>query len=126
MMNAYKNQVYAGVYRPTSGRLTTDWGPEALPLSELSNRLTENSYFCLGDGLKTYKEILSSETLAMLCPPQDDQLNHTSAKSLIQLFIQDSDQSRNPVWTELNPLYLRASEAEEKLQAGLLKPVEQL
>lgn len=45
------------------------------------------------------------------------------SESLIQLLMSDFKKSGFLAWKDILPLYIRASEAEEKLRKGLLKPI---
>tara|TARA_B100000749_G_scaffold122825_1_gene93976 strand:- start:230436 stop:231176 length:741 start_codon:yes stop_codon:yes gene_type:complete len=124
LVNAYKNQVYAAAYK--SETLELQWGPEALPLDQLESRLSEEKYFALGDGLEVYREDFCEKVRQKINLSNESLIQYPNAAELTQLHLKQQDFSQNCRWTDLNPLYLRASEAEEKLQAGLLKPVEEL
>lgn len=45
------------------------------------------------------------------------------SESLIQLLMSDFKKSKFISWKDVLPLYIRASEAEEKMRKGLLKPI---
>lgn len=47
----------------------------------------------------------------------------TEAQDLLGVLSQSDDKQRFFSWQEVKPLYIRASEAEEKLRKGLLKPL---
>lgn len=47
----------------------------------------------------------------------------TEARDLLGVLGQSDDKQRFFSWREVKPLYIRASEAEEKLRKGLLKPL---
>jgi tRNA threonylcarbamoyladenosine biosynthesis protein TsaB len=66
-------------------------------------------------GLKS----LSSRTKAPILHPSD----LPRAETLAEMIAQDSTESHFLPWKRLLPLYIRPSEAEEKLRKGLLKPL---
>ena len=125
LSNAYKNQIYAGLYQFENETLSTVWGPEVLHLEDLAKKLP-GKCFCLGDGYATYASLFDDNVKEKLVLPEDDQFNFPQAEGLIFIHNMRQDKSHKRQWSDLYPLYLRASEAEEKLQAGLLKPVEEL
>ncbi len=47
----------------------------------------------------------------------------TEAGDMLPLLARSDDRRRFFSWSEIKPLYVRASEAEEKLKKGLLKPI---
>lgn len=124
LVNAYKNQVYASAF--SSSDLQPLWGPVAIELDQINEQLTEPNYLGLGDGFAVYAETLSTEVRQKVELLEDNELHYPNARGLIQLHLNTQDDGQKRRWSDLNPLYLRASEAEEKLQAGLLKPVEEL
>jgi len=105
----------------------------------LATKAVQNFYYAAG-----YERIASSviETVAPQSMVQSEielhSKNHTkvliegtenglvaetTAKNLVQLLAMESGIRHFSPWSEVKPLYIRGSEAEEKLKRGLLKPL---
>jgi len=119
LLNAYRNMVYISGYRRSlSGQVDAFIAPQALRPDQVVALVPSDSIL-LGDGWTAYQDhwpqtIRSSiETSTSVYP---------SAKDFSELLRRgDPDISQLP-WNELKALYIRASEAEEKLRGGALRP----
>ena len=120
--NAFKNMVFASHFKYLESGLTLSRGPSALTLREFESWVT-GPMSILGDAYELYGTAWSQEVRDKLTPIESGP-THVDARCLAlsraELFLKPSS------WKDAIPLYLRGSEAEEKLKAGLLKPVEEI
>ncbi|MBX3040463.1 MAG: tRNA (adenosine(37)-N6)-threonylcarbamoyltransferase complex dimerization subunit type 1 TsaB [Bdellovibrionaceae bacterium] len=120
VLNAFKNMVYYGIYQLRSGHPEVLCPPTAATVSELLP-LIDRPMFVLGEGFDLYKSDFF---------PAFERLEHLSEASpyprpstLGRLAENEAKNGRVLSWNDFLPLYLRASEAEEKLRGSLFKPV---
>lgn len=121
MTNAFKNMVYASLFEDGQEVLP----PSALTLDELEPHLSSPTVV-VGDGYEVFKPYLSNRLKEVLIrrPGLED---HPSAKTACELAVNNSQLGvQRMSWNQLKPLYIRASEAEEKLRDGLLKPLPEM
>ncbi|MBX3020394.1 MAG: tRNA (adenosine(37)-N6)-threonylcarbamoyltransferase complex dimerization subunit type 1 TsaB [Bdellovibrionales bacterium] len=101
-MKAVQQFYYTAIYQKTDQGLVEILAPCSLSQDQLPAHLN--------NGIKSWIEGQSTEFST-----------HTEAADLIHYL------SRHPApffsWKEIKPLYIRASEAEEKMRQGLLKPL---
>lgn len=123
MLDARRNQVYAGVYKWEAGALHRILGPMAVSIEELIEGLSarpERVVF-LGDGVGRHKELLEEKLKdRMLLAP--NRANMQSAASVAELALQQAREGNMDNFYSLTPEYLRKPEAErqyeEKLKRG--------
>lgn len=121
LTNAYKNLIYFAAYKYNGKSVVELSPPAALSLEQIEMTITTP-----GIGLGTAIDLFSSSfspTLKAKLLVSKKQLNHPRAQDLGLICRQNLKKSNLFNWNEAKALYLRASEAEEKLRAGLLKPV---
>ncbi|MCB0421021.1 MAG: tRNA (adenosine(37)-N6)-threonylcarbamoyltransferase complex dimerization subunit type 1 TsaB [Bdellovibrionales bacterium] len=125
MVNAYKNLLYVAAYQRTKeGKVQTLLEPQALTATVIESKINK-PHLVVGDGWPVFanqfspafsqrNQILSEPTLYPL------------AKDLGALSLDMGCLAQTSDWSQVRPLYIRASEAEEKLKVGLLKPLPEL
>lgn len=117
LVNAHKNLLYTSIFEPKNGTWTKVSGPEAWTLEEIEKAVT-TQHLCVGDAYLEFKEVLP-DSLAKLLERSHHHPDHPSAEVLGRLAF---DSTSSPlVWKEVQALYIRASEAEEKYREGLKK-----
>lgn len=121
MINAHKNMVYIASYEKQSSRLRETMPPQALPINELDEHISQN-YFVFGDALSVYGESLPEKTRQHLTWKSSHPKN-VHVEGLSSLFLSEKDNSSTIRWQDLRPLYVRPSSAEENHKRGLLKPL---
>lgn len=113
LLDARREQVYTGIYRRSESGLTTLMPPAAIPLQELlqSPRLVGEPVRLVGEGALLYQSIIQAGfPSAFFANPVHD-WPRASSLALVALA-----SGREPVALgELNPTYVRASQAEQKL-----------
>lgn len=120
MINAYKNMVYTATYRREGGQTVEVKKPEVLRVQNLADYLGDGpeEYLVCGDGYPTYEKFLADEVKARLRRrPEIPDEPHARTLGLLA-------PAQNPLlWSQLLPLYLRASEAEENLKGIKYQPL---
>lgn len=122
VMNGFRDIVYAAVYKSAakSGPAQEILSPIAAQVSELPDLLPPGPLTVVGDGWEKFKadwppELLKRVRLAQPSFPE--------AHDLFSIFVESGDSLSTSLWKSVKPLYIRGSEAEEKLRRGLLKPL---
>ncbi len=124
LVNAFKNQMYVGRYEATSNNLIETLAPCSLTINDLEGLITA-PHLCLGDGYDTYSEYFSPGLKKNLV--RSKTYKDSPRVELISEFLSSNiDSCPEKPWKDLAPLYIRQSEAEEKLSKGLLKPLPKL
>jgi tRNA A37 threonylcarbamoyladenosine modification protein TsaB len=117
MVNAFKNQVYVSSFEiDKTNQFQRKIEVQSLELTELEKRIN-TPHLCLGDGYLVYEKYLPEGLKKNLIRSQD-YVDSPQARILSQLATQDLGLRRQISWKELLPLYIRASEAEEKLNSS--------
>jgi tRNA threonylcarbamoyladenosine biosynthesis protein TsaB len=117
LINAYRNQVFLATYEERRAVI----GPRLAEIRELET-LIDRPHFCRGDGFQTYAAEFSTALKKNLIR-QDGDLDFPSAASLAHEVATDLSPGKFTEWKSVNPLYIRAASAEEKLKGGALKPL---
>ena len=117
-LNAFKNMIYTMEYESQQGRWQAlSRGPLAQTWAQLQDSLpADREYLFIGDGLRGYEAQVCPTTLARLKKPAGSE-DYPSALTLGPLAYEQFKKGRSRSWQELTPLYVRASEAEEKLKS---------
>ena len=116
-MDARRNQVYNAVFSAQGGELTRVTEDRAIALSDLKEELkkAEKPVFLVGDGANLCYNTLRQEVPGMVLPPEHR--IHQRAAGVAILAQRMNDAGIAPSGGELEPNYLRLSQAErEKLE----------
>lgn len=116
VQNAFGQKLYCRIIRTDGSPLIED---QVLSPAEVIAHLT-TTYFCVGDGVEMIakaildRSLISTSSSAKNTPTASAFFEVLSDPTTILL-------SRFKTWKEVQPLYLKLSTAEEKLQSGDLK-----
>lgn len=119
MINAYKNMVYIATYQNQNGKLIAVREPEVVRVQNLETYFKDVA-FVVGDGFSTYEKYFSKELIQKMRRPLNP-IDEPNAKALGALIIAGAE--KIVPWSEILPLYLRASEAEENRQGIRFQPL---
>lgn len=116
MMDARRNQVYTGLYGYEGNRLITYEKPDALPVTEILEKINQNgeSVIFLGDGVPVYKNQIEEivKVPFRYAPPH---LNRQRAGAVGTLAVQYFQEGKIESARDHKPDYLRKSQAEREL-----------
>ena len=116
-MDARRSQVYNAIFRAEGGKLTRVTEDRAIALADLKEELkkTEKTIFLVGDGANLCYNTLKEDVPNLVLPPEHRV--HQRAVGVAILAQRMADAGIAPSGGELNPNYLRLSQAErEKLE----------
>ena len=114
MINAYKNMVYFGMFKNSKVYPEFIQGPGVIPVKQLDHVLKEKC-LVVGDGFTTYQAYFSQQISALMV--RNSQVNdEPMASTLGRLATTQVQKGLTLDWNLFVPLYIRASEAEEKKQ----------
>lgn len=117
IVSAHKNLLYSSLFTPVNGHWEKQVGPEAWTLEQIGARV-KTQHLCVGDAFAAFQELLPP-TLANLLVRSHKLSDYPSAEVLGQMPL--LPRAKPLVWKEVQALYIRASEAEEKYREGLSK-----
>lgn len=124
MVNAFKNMVYIAEYQNINNQLTTVKPPQVVRVQELKSFLNPSSLI-VGDGYTAYETYFKQQIPFQLIRNSESS-DFPHANTLCHVFGQ---KSKNELtndkfhWSQLLPIYLRASEAEENLSGIKFMPL---
>jgi len=127
LLNAHKNMVYFQRFLSSKNEMVPIDSPLAIEASKLETHI-KDKHLCLGDGFDVYQSSFSNKLKALLWR-RKDLSDSPAAERLAHLATLVLRPESFCNWTDLLPLYIRASEAEEKLRAsnsenqGLFGPI---
>ncbi len=116
LTNAFRNKLYAAIYgidmKNGTHPLLEILPPQAVSPRDLPALLPESRYLCLGNGFEAYQESFPADLpLKILRRPEISDSPQASALAQWALAY-----GKSRPWTDIKPLYIRASEPEEKLK----------
>lgn len=122
LVNAFRNMIYGASYAWTAtGSLRELASPRALGLDQVS-QLFDGPSLVVGNAYDIYQRFFPHGLLNLMSrethQPDEPQVQSFSPR----LDLRARQEVQND-WKSVKPLYIRASEAEEKLKKGLLKPL---
>ena len=124
MINAFKNMVYIAEYQSVNNQMVVVKPPQVVRVQDLKSFVNPKSLI-LGDGYTTYENYFKSHIpFEMIRNPESSDFPH--ANTLCHIIGQKNqadlaDQKYH--WSNLVPIYLRASEAEENLSGIKFMPL---
>lgn len=121
MFNAHKNSIYLQEFENLGGRYRPKSRPVVCEVNSIKQKLNYPT-LCVGDGYTAYEKEFS-ENLKKNLHRKKGMSNFPTADVLGRIAIQDFDPVTTLDWESVRPLYIRGSEAEEKLKAGSLQAV---
>lgn len=122
MQSAFRNLTYCALYqrKSTENRSTYDqiFQPTAIEIPDFRNqfdRRVKSDICVVGRGYSQFLQDLHPETLKKMkrSPGLSDE---PLAQNFLYLLGSQTDLAKNQEWRDVSPLYVRASEAEEKLK----------
>ncbi len=114
VMDARRAQVYNALFRAEKGRLTRLTEDRAVALADLAQELTDckETVFLVGDGSELCYNTLSETVSGLVCPPEHRM--HQRAAGVALLAKVRILAGETPSGAELQPSYLRLSQAERE------------
>lgn len=124
MINAFKNMVYIAEYQVVNNQVVAVKPPQVVRVQELKNFVNPKSLI-LGDGYTAYENYFKANIpFEMLRPAESLDFPHANTLCHIIGQISEADLSAEKYhWSNLVPIYLRASEAEENLSGIKFQPL---
>lgn len=124
MINAFKNMVYIAEYKSVNNELVIVKPPQVVRVQDLKSFLNPQSLI-LGDGYATYEAYFKTH-LDFPLIRNEECLDFPQANTLCHILGQKSQADLSDEkyhWSNLLPIYLRASEAEENLNGIKFMPL---
>jgi tRNA threonylcarbamoyladenosine biosynthesis protein TsaB len=119
---AFRNLVYiAGYKKLINGDIEETLKPSALRFEELPNIIKTKS-LVVGSAFEALNKHLD-QTFIKLCLRDNSLPDQPKSSELSSRFSEPNRKFNFFKWNQLVPLYIRASEAEEKLRQSVLKPL---
>ena len=112
-MNAFKGMVYWCTFQKKEGGWWAQAEPAASSWHEVSQSLTEDTYYFLGDGYLPFEHRMPAQIKERLDLSHGEE-TFPSALTLGLWSWNAFQQEQGQSWQTLSPLYIRRSEAEEK------------
>lgn len=120
LRSAFRDLIYWSEYLLVDGRCVEKSPPTATRASELATSISAGKFQVVGDAWEKHLDLWPmslQKSVKALHPKSPD------AKDILFTLHDQPDLRRDLSWRETLPLYVRASEAEEKLRQGLLQPL---
>lgn len=119
MINAYKNMVYIATFEKSNGSFLCSKAPEVVRVQNLDQYIKAPVYV-VGDGYLVYQKYFSPQIHKLIQRPEASH-DEPSARAVAEIVLRQATFSKH--WSELLPLYLRASEAEENIKGIKFQPL---
>lgn len=121
LVNAHKNLLYAAMFRLESEGPSPLQGVQVVDTTTVES-WTKDRVLCLGDGFDAFQGLWSTEFQDRVVR-SSSLSDHPDPFVLGRMAESELRSGRVIDWKLYSPLYLRASEAEEKLRGMFLKPL---
>ncbi len=117
--NAFRNMVYgAGFSSDPFKQIIQPFAAEPINIAKhLSQFDPNNKILVLGNAFNLYKDLFTASDLERFIIDEDSQ-SKICAEAIFSYYLQDKSPDHKQ-WNEIVPLYIRGSEAEEKLKLKL-------
>lgn len=116
IVNAFKNQVFFNYYIKKENHFEPKYEVCALEISQIEKYVSEKS-LCVGDAYSVFEGVFSSGLKSKLT--RDSQYSDFPlAETLVRCVGLKSGNYKTFEWNSFLPLYIKASEAEERLREG--------
>lgn len=110
-VKALRNYVYAALYKNDAEKMIEVAAPTSIEIRDIRKFAAQADLLCVDQAIAPDQHPgLSIDPL-------------TSAGTLVEYFAKSGEKFAFLSWKDIQPLYIRASEPEEKMRRGLLKPV---
>lgn len=110
LMDARRNQVFNAAYRFVNGNLTEVVAPNVCDINECIDRVKGGNVIFTGDGVNVHKSLLID--IGDVAPLN---LRMSNASSVAAAAYEKVKKGKTLNYNELNPVYLRLSQAEREL-----------
>jgi len=123
VIDAHKELFYTAFFPKPLAKAQKAPRIQALSIVELKKQVKKKSLFVgplSTEQAAQFKKIIGKNWMRIDGPPGGITINEPRASSLATLVAQSNIQSKTQDWTNIEPLYIRAPEAYEKLAAGQL------
>lgn len=117
--SAFRNLIYCARYKKNNQKVTQVLEPCALTVDE-TKALIKSKTLVLGRAFEGFKPVLSPEFL-QFCERSSSYSDDPLAKNFADVLSLGDTNSQILRWIDTKPLYIRASEAEEKLRQNVRK-----
>lgn len=124
VVNAQRNEFYSALYASTTKGWKQSKKPQLLTIDQIQKILAKKTWLA-GEGSDLLLENLSQAAQKKVLRAEETK-DYPSSLSLAYLGLKSFKLNKAYDWKTLDALYIRPSAAEEKLRAGLLKPMEKL
>jgi tRNA threonylcarbamoyladenosine biosynthesis protein TsaB len=114
ILNAYNGKAFVATYSAIKTKWVEKLEPQALTLKELEKKI-RSPHICIGEGYNELSCGFTADFKQKLIRPFGVS-DAPNAWILSQMCLRDSQKNQTLDWKTLNPLYIRASTAEEKLR----------
>jgi tRNA threonylcarbamoyladenosine biosynthesis protein TsaB len=111
VLDAQKNKIFAGTYLQDQNSIRETLSPQLLFPQDLLPSLPEKVYQLTGEGLTFFP--LFNETIQNKIDKTSISDTSPDAKTMFEYVQKNESQFKKQTWSELMPLYIRASAAEE-------------
>lgn len=116
-VKALQTFIYAGIYKNLGDRLEVIKASTSIDVSDLQTFVEQPAFGVMEGKILADANLMLDQNLVVPIDPL------TTATTLVQYLATLGQTLRFLSWKDITPLYIRASEPEEKMRRGLLKPV---
>jgi tRNA threonylcarbamoyladenosine biosynthesis protein TsaB len=111
VVKALQKYAYAAAYKNDASKMIETAAPASIEVAAIAEFASKSDILCV------------DQTISLDQRPDFSIDPLTSAQTLVEYFGKSGEKFTFLSWKDIQPLYIRASEPEEKMRRGLLKPV---